>query len=250
VHLGVILPNYGPGSSPDAIRRVAELAEELGYDSVWATEHILVGPEGIDPYGRVYDPLVTLGWIAGWTERVGLGTSIVLVPLHNPMHLAKEVSTVQELSGGRVTLGVGVGWQEDEFEFMGVEFEGRGRRADEAIRLMRALWRGEHDFEGRFWSFENATSEPLPSPQPEIWVGGSSERAIRRALELGDAWHPSRGSDPDHVRSVKEQHPELRIIPRTTPERFDAMVEAGAEGAALAFSDESAMREFARGHIG
>jgi len=142
-----------------------------------------------------------------------------------------------------------MGWHEDEFDFMGVEFEGRGRRADEAIRLMRALWRGEHDFEGRFWSFENATSEPLPSPQPEIWVGGSSERAIRRALELGDAWHPSRGSDPDHVRSVKEQHPELRVIPRTTPELFDAMVEAGAEGAALAFSDESTMREFARSHI-
>ncbi len=91
------------------IRRVAELAEELGFDSVWATEHIIVGPEAVDPYGRVYDPLVTLGWIAGWTQRIGLGTSIVLVPLHNPMHLAKEVATVQELSGGRFTLGVGMG---------------------------------------------------------------------------------------------------------------------------------------------
>jgi probable F420-dependent oxidoreductase len=249
VHLGVILPNYGPGSSPDAIRRVAELAEELRYDSVWTTEHIIVGPEGVDPYGRVYDPLVTLGWISGWTERIGLGTSIVLVPLHNPMHLAKEVTTVQELSGGRVTLGVGMGWHKDEYDFMGVEFKGRGRRADEAIRLMRALWRGERDFEGQWWSFKDATSEPLPSRQPEIWVGGSSELAIRRALELGDAWHPSRGSDPDHVRSVKERHRELRVVPRTTPERFDAMVEAGAEGAVLAFPDETAMREFAAGHI-
>ena len=250
MHLGVILPNYGAGSSPDAIRRVAELAEELGFDSVWTTEHIIVGPKGVDPYGRVYDPLVTLGWIAGWTERIGLGTSIVLVPLHNPMHLAKEVATVQELSGGRFTLGVGMGWHKDEFDFMGVEFKGRGRRADEAIRLMRALWRGEHDFEGRFWSFANATSEPLPSPLPEIWVGGSSERAIRRALDLGDVWHPSRGSDPGHVRKVKERHPELRVVPRTTPERFDAMVEAGAEGAALAFPDEAAMRDFAGSYIG
>jgi alkanesulfonate monooxygenase SsuD/methylene tetrahydromethanopterin reductase-like flavin-dependent oxidoreductase (luciferase family) len=171
------------------------------------------------------------------------------VPLHNPMHLAKEVTTVQELSGGRVTLGVGMGWHEDEFDFMGVEFRSRGRRADEAIRLMRALWQGERDFEGRWWSFSDATSEPLPSRQPEIWVGGSSERAIRRALELGDAWHPSRGSDADHVRSVKEQRPELRVVPRTTPERFEAMVEAGAEGAVLAFSDEAAMREFAGSHI-
>ena len=89
VHFGVILPNYGLDSNPDGIRRTVELAEELGFDSVWATEHIIVGPEAVDPYGRVYDPLVTLGWIAGRTERIGLGTSIVLVPLHNPIHLAK-----------------------------------------------------------------------------------------------------------------------------------------------------------------
>ena len=112
----MILPNYGEGSSPDGIRRAAEAAEELGFDSVWTTEHILVGREAVNPYGRVYDPLVTLGWIAGWTERVKLGTSIVLVPLHNPMHLAKQVATLQELSGGRCTLGVGMGWHKDEFD--------------------------------------------------------------------------------------------------------------------------------------
>ncbi len=197
----MILPNYGKDATLDGIRRVAEAAEELRFDSVWATEHIIVGAEAADTYGRVYDPLVTLGWVAGWTERIGLGTSIVLVPLHNPIHLAKEVATLQELSGGRFTLGVGMGWHEDEFDFMGVEFKGRGRRANEAIRLMRALWSGERDFDGEYWSFHDATSEPHPSPQPEIWVGGSSDRAIRRALELGDAWHPSRGSDADHVSS-------------------------------------------------
>ncbi len=245
MHFGVILPNYGAGSSPDEIRRVAESAEELGFDSVWATEHIIVGPEAVDPYGRVYDPLVTLGWIAGWTERIGLGTSIVLVPLHNPMHLAKETATLQELSGGRFTLGVGMGWHRDEFEFMGVEFRGRGRRADEAIRLMRALWSGERDFAGRWSSFHNATSEPQPSPQPEIWVGGSSERAVQRALELGDAWHPSRGSDANHVHRVKQQHPELRVIPRTSPDKVEAMLEAGAEGAIVSFPDAAAIRDFA-----
>jgi probable F420-dependent oxidoreductase len=246
VHFGVILPNFGKDSNPDGIRRVAEAAEELGFDSVWATEHIIVGPEAVNPYGRVYDPLVTLGWIAGWMGRVGLGTSIVLVPLHHPIHLAKEVATLQELSSGRFTLGVGVGWHEDEYEFMGLEFKGRGRRADEAIRLMRALWNGDRDFDGEFWSFHDATSEPHPSPQPEIWVGGSSERAIRRALELGDAWHPSRGSNVDHVRRVKEQHPELRVIPRTTPENVAAMLEAGAEGAVATFAGEAAMRDFAK----
>jgi probable F420-dependent oxidoreductase len=245
VHFGVILPNYGPDSSPGAIRRTAELAEELGFDSVWTTEHIIVGPDAIDPYGRVYDPFVTLGWIAGRTQQVGLGTSIVLVPLHNPMHLAKQVTTLQELSGGRFTLGVGMGWHKDEYDFMGVEFKGRGRRADEAIRLMRALWSGEKTFRGEYWSFENATSEPLPSKQPEIWVGGSSDRALRRARELGDAWHPSRGSDADHVRRIKQQYPELRVVPRTSAENVDAMLEAGAEGAVVQFPDEATMREFA-----
>src|ERR671934_2350969 len=227
VHFGVILPNYGRGSSPDAIRSVAEAAEELGFHSVWATEHIIVGPEAVDRFGRVYDPLVTLGWIGGWTERIGLGTSIVLVPLHNPMHLAKQAATLAELRPGGVTLGVGMGWHRDEFEFMGVEFEGRGRRADEAIRLVRALWTGEREFVGRFWSFRDAHEEPHPSPQPEIWVGGSSDRAIRRARELGDVWHPSRGSDPDHVKRVKAEHPELRVVPRTTLDKVEAMLDAG-----------------------
>jgi probable F420-dependent oxidoreductase len=249
VHFGVILPNYGPDSSPDAVRRVAEAAEELGFDSVWATEHIIVGRDAVDPYGRVYDPLVTLGWIAGWTERVSLGTSIVLVPLHNPMRLAKEVATLQELSGGRVTLGVGMGWHKDEFDFMGIEFHGRGRRADEALRIVRALWTGEHDFDGEHWSFHDATFAPLPSRQPEIWVGGSSSRALRRARELGDVWHPSRGSDADHVRQVKQQYPDLRVVPRTAPQNVDAMMDAGAEGAVVQFASDGAMREFAQHYL-
>src|SRR6266511_171787 len=246
MHFGVILPNYGTQSSPDGIRRFAETAEELGFDSVWATEHVLVGPDAVDPYGRVYAPLVTLAWVAGWTERVRLGTSVVVLPLHHAVHLAKEVATLQELSDGRAALGIGMGWHRDEFEFLGIDFEGRGRRGDEAIRLMRALWSGERDFDGRWWSFHGATFEPLPSPQPEIWVGGSSERALRRARELGDVWRPSRGSTVEHVRGVKQRYPELRTIPRTSPDRVEAMLEAGAEGAVVSFPDGTAMREFAR----
>ena len=144
MHLGVILPNYGAGSSPDRIHRVAETAEELGFDSIWATEHIVVGPEGVDPYGRVYAPLVTLAWIAGWTDSIGLGTSIVLVPLHNPFHLAKEVATLQELSGGRFTLGVGVGWHRDEYDedwsrLWWIRLRGRARVLDGGAERLRAL---------------------------------------------------------------------------------------------------------------
>jgi probable F420-dependent oxidoreductase len=246
VHLGVILPNFGPASTPGGIRELAVAAEELELDSVWTTEHIIVGPEGVDPYGRVYDPLVTLGWVAGYTERVRLGTSIVLVPLHHPIHLAKEAATLQELSGGRLLLGVGVGWHEDEYRFLGIPFRRRGRRADEALRLIRALWRGERSFEGELWTYDDATFGPLPDPMPEIWVGGSSEPALRRALELGDVWHPSRRSDPDHVRAVKERHPDLRVVPRTRTELVDAFLEAGAEGAVVTVSGAAAMDELVR----
>lgn len=246
MHLGAILPNFGAESSLEAIRRIAEAAEEHALDSVWTTEHLIVGPEAVDPYGRVYDPLVTLGWIAGWTERVALGTSIVIVPLHHPVHLAKEAATLQELTGGRLRLGLGMGWHEDEFRFLGAELRGRGRRGEEVIRLMQALWRGERSFSGDHWSFEEAIFAPLPDPEPELWFGGSSRRSIGRALEHGGVWHPSRGSDPAHVRAVKERDPELRVIPRTSPELVDALLEAGAEGAVVTLRDDRAMRDFVR----
>jgi probable F420-dependent oxidoreductase len=248
VHLGVILPNYGAGSTVEGIRRTAEAAEAHGFDSIWTTEHIIVGPEAVDPYGRVYEPFATLAWLSALVPRIGLGTSIVLVPLHNPMQLAKETATLQELSGGRLRLGVGMGWHEDEFRFMGVPFRGRGRRGDEAIRLMRALWRGEREFHGEHWSFENATFEPLPEREPEIWVGGGSDRALRRALELGDVWHPTRSTEPERVREVKAEHPELRVVPRTTADLVDEFVDAGAEGAIVGFDDERELAEFARRH--
>ena len=242
----MILPNFGDDATPDGIRRTTELAEELGFDSVWTTEHLLVGAEAVDRFGRVYDALTTLAWIAGWTERVHLGTSIVIVPLHHPVHLAKEVATLQELSAGRAILGTGVGWHRAEFEFLGVEFDGRDRDTDEAVRLIKALWSGARGFEGRRWSFDDATFAPLPTAMPEIWVGGSSRAAIRRAVRLGDVWHPSRGSGADDVRRVTEEHPELRVIPRTAPQLFEPMLEAGAEGAVLTFPDEQAMRDVAR----
>ena len=245
MHLGAILPNFGAESSLEAIRRIAEAAEEHALDSVWTTEHLIVGPEAVDPYGRVYDPLVILGWIAGWTERVALGTSIVILPLHHPVRLAKEAATLQELSGGRLRLGVGVGWHEDEFRFMGVPFRGRDRRANEALRVMKALWRGEPSFAGEHWSLEGGTFAPLPRPEPEIWAGGSSRAALRRALELGDVWHPSRRSDPEHVRRVKAEHPELRIVPRTRVEQVEAFLDAGAEGAVVTLADADDVRAFA-----
>jgi probable F420-dependent oxidoreductase len=246
VHLGVILPNYGEGTSPDGVRAVAEAAEELGFDSVWATEHIIVGPEAVDPYGTVLEPFATLAWIAGFTQRVELGTSITLVALHNPIRLAKEVATVQLVSGRPFHLGVGTGWHEDEYRFLGVGFRGRGRRVDEALRVMKALWAGERSYEGESWAFSDATSLPLPARPPEIWVGGTSDRAVRPAVELGDGWHPSRTGTPERIREVRERHPELRVIPRagapTVDElraKRDALLEAGCEGIVAALPGDA-----------
>ena len=158
---------------------------------------------------------------------------------------------MQELSGGRFhALRIGMGWHPDEYEAMGVPFEGRGRRGDETLRLVRALSNGEHDFDRPLCSFRDMTADPQPKPIPGIWVGGSSERAIRRARELGDGWHPSRGSEVDHVRSVTERFPDLRIVPRTRPELVDGMLDAEAEGAVVTFADEAAMRDFARRYLG
>jgi probable F420-dependent oxidoreductase len=225
------------------MRRITQLAEELGYDSVFATEHIIVGPDAAETYGRVYEPVTTLAWLAALTQRIGLGTSIVILPLHNPIELSKQIATLQLVSGRTIRLGIGMGWHEDEYRFLGVPFRHRGRRGDEALRVIRALWEGRTRYSGEIWSFENATSEPLPEQMPEIWVGGSSEIAIRRAREVGDVWHPSRGSTPDHVRQVKERFPDLRVVPRTTPENLDAFLDAGAEGAVLNIADESALRD-------
>jgi probable F420-dependent oxidoreductase len=259
VRIGVILPNYDGHTSPAGVRLVAEAAEELAFDSVWATEHIIVGAEALDRFGAVLDPLCTLSWIAGHTERIGLGTSIVLVPLHHPIRLAKESATLQQLSRGRLRLGVGIGWHEDEFRFMGVPFRSRGRRADEALRLIRALWSGERSFAGDYWSFDDATFAPLPSPAPEIWVGGNSDRAVRRARELGDVWHPTSGIDAKRIREVKAEHGDLRVVPRISggpaaelSARLDELGEAGCEGAVVSFGLEperavGSMREFARG---
>ena len=230
VHLGVILPNYGEHSSPDEIRRTALLAEELGYDSVWATEHILVGREAAATYGTVYEPLLTLAWLASATERVGLGTSIMLIPLHHPVELAKQVATLQLLSKRTFRLGVGMGWHEDEFRFLGVEFHGRGgRRADEALRLMRALWQGDSSFAGDFWSFDGATFAPLPQEAPEIWFGEArsvpcDERArsatssTRHAAPTQAASERSRNgsrtSGSCHERLRRERTPSSEPVPR------------------------------------
>src|SRR5213595_2116733 len=141
MQLGIHLPQIGRKAGPEAIRRAAEQAEQLGFADVWTSEHIIL-PNGAPypPSPSFYDPVLALTWAAAYTSRVGLGTSVLVLPMRHPLPLAKELATLQNLSGGRFILGAGVGWLEAEFEALGVPFHERGRRMDEGIAMMGAVW--------------------------------------------------------------------------------------------------------------
>lgn len=203
MHIGICLPNYGRASSPEAIREVAQAAESLGFDSLWTTDHILVPEAHYEPYGRIFETWTTLAYVAALTQRVRLGTSILLLGLRNPVLVAKQAATLDQLSNGRLILGIGAGWLAPEFENLGMSFRRRVRFLEEGIALMRTLWTNPRPrFQGRFFRIQDAVFEPLPVQPggPPIWIGGNTEAAVRRAARLGDGWHPV-GLDPETLRT-------------------------------------------------
>jgi probable F420-dependent oxidoreductase len=206
MQLGVHLPHIGRKASPDSIRRAAIQAEELGYDDVWVSEHIIVPADApYPPTPNFWDPVLSLTWAAAVTTRVRLGTSVLVLPLRHPLPLAKELATLQNLSNGRLILGAGVGWLEAEFDALGVPFKERGRRMDEGIAMMRAVWSQDPvTFESKWIpaTINAMRTQPLPTRPIPIWIGGSSDAAIRRALRL-DGWHGSRISPDKAVGWVK-----------------------------------------------
>lgn len=193
---GVCIPNYGETTSVEGLRTVALEAEKMGYDSVWTTDHILMPPQSGTPYERIFESIVSLAYLAPLTSTVRLGISALIVAMRNPVVVAKQLATIDHLSGGRVMLGLGAGWNEKEFEHLGSDFRTRGRRLDESIKLIRALWSGGvgAKFEGKKipHKFSNTMFEPRPiQDRLTIWIGGNSRAAMKRAIELGDAWHPN-----------------------------------------------------------
>ena len=195
MQLGIHLPHIGQKAGPDAIRRAAIQAEELGFADVWVSEHIIVPKDRAYPPSAIFwDPILTLTWATACTRRVGLGTSVLVLPMRHPLPLAKELATLQNLSEGRLILGAGVGWLEDEFEALGVPFRERGRRMDEGIAMMRAVWTDDPvSFEAKYIPAIIDDMRILPKPEKPIpiWIGGTSEPALRRAARL-DGWHGSR----------------------------------------------------------
>ncbi len=208
---GLRYANIGPLSRREPALELARFAEELGFESLWTIEHVVIpaGYTSAYPYsddGRFGwpenleypDPLPWLATIAGATERIRLGTAIVILPQRNPVVLAKELATLDHLSGGKVELGIGVGWLQEEFEALGVPWEKRGPRTDEYVEVLRTIWSGSHvEFHGDFVDFEPLTSTPRPIQGRDIpiLVGGDTPAAMRRAAKLADGYFPGEG-DP------------------------------------------------------
>ena len=202
--LGICLPHYGRPIEPSRLAQLAARAEEVGLDSVWVTDHVVV-PRDVPLIYRddMLDPLAVLPWLAGVTERIALGTSVIVLPYRSPLPVAKLLASVDVLSAGRLIVGVAVGWLEGEFAALGVPFRERGRRTDEAIEILRAAWTEEFpELETARHRLAGVKVSPMPlqKPRPPILVGGASDAALRRVARLGDGWHAS-GMAPSAFRA-------------------------------------------------
>lgn len=249
---GIVFANTGPLGTAEGAVALAEACDAHGVESVWTVEHVLVpgGYESEYPYSStgkmpgsedspIPDPLIWLTWVAANSSKVRLGTGVLILPQRNPAVLAKEVATLDALSKGRVELGIGVGWLEEEFDALGVPFDRRGQRTDEYIAALREMWTTEEtSFAGEFVNWERVMSFPKPHDgSPPIVVGGHSHAAARRAGRLGDGFFPGRqeilgelietmrttaesaGRDPDAI--------EITTGAAMSPEKRQALVELG-----------------------
>jgi probable F420-dependent oxidoreductase len=194
---GICLPNFTDLASPEAIEAAADVAERLGWDAAWTTDHVLVDrAEGSAEYRINFEAILTLTWVGARHPRLRLGTSVIVVPQRSAVVLAKELASLDALSGGRVIAGVGVGWNEAEFANLGAaeRFHHRGAYLDETIALWRHLWSGSREpFAGRFHPLDDFEFAPLPAQGAglPIVVGGRAEAALRRAGTVGDGYHAS-----------------------------------------------------------
>jgi probable F420-dependent oxidoreductase len=241
----------GFAASPEAIAASAKKAEELGFDAIFANDHIIVdnSPRSA-PWTNCYDPLVALPWMAANTTRIRLGVSVLIVPYRNPILVAKMLATIDRMSKGRLIAGVGVGWNEAEFAALGVPFHERGARTNEYLRVWQACWGPDPvSFAGKFVEFSEMYVSPKPAqhPQPPFWSGGASDGALRRAARLAAVWQPT----PMPVADLVERKAALktasdRIGRREPPEtRMSFRVDFSRTTPAQVVSELSRYREAA-----
>jgi probable F420-dependent oxidoreductase len=195
--IGVCSANSGPYTTRERLAELAECAETVGIESIWVSEHLVLAdpresPSPMDPDDPILDPIGTLSFLAGLTTTTMLGTGIVVLPLRNPLIVAKELATLDVVSEGRLIFGVGVGYVEPEFAAIGVPFKGRGARIEEYLAAIRAIWTQAHpSFDGRMVSFAGVQAHPHPvrSPGPPIVMGGYAPVVMRRTIREADGWY-------------------------------------------------------------
>ena len=272
------VPTASPMTTPELLDAVAEGAEARGIGTIWVGEHVVLFEdyESRYPYaedGRIpappgtglLEPLLTLTYLAARTSTVRLGTAMLLLPQRNPVYVAKEVATLDWLSGGRVDLGIGVGWLKEEFDALGVPWERRGRRTDEYLEVLRTLWvDNPSEYHGVTYDLPACEMYPKPvqAPHPPIHVGGETPAALRRAARLGQGWHTFNRSPAElatglaeldvHLEAAGRTRAELRItvcpyFEQLSPEAVEQYAEAGADAVAalfFAFTPEDVARAF------
>jgi alkanesulfonate monooxygenase SsuD/methylene tetrahydromethanopterin reductase-like flavin-dependent oxidoreductase (luciferase family) len=204
----VNVPNFGPGTEPGVLRCWAQTVEGLGFHLLMICDHVAVTPDVAEQYpAPFYEPFTTLAWLAGITGRVRLGTTVLIVPYRHPLLIARMAANLNDLSGGRLVLGVAAGWAAQEFGALGVPFRQRGKLTDDYLRAVRAAWADDADYRGG---------------QIPIWVGGTSDAGVRRAVNLGEAWHPLRFTMPwlheavDRMTALagEQRRPVPGLVPR------------------------------------
>ena len=205
MQFGVVLPNMGSIVRPDDLSRLAQRVEDLAYDSLWVSDHVVLplniesrypySSRGIFPFQAqedILEPVTAITFLAGATQHIRLGISVLILPYRHPVLNTKMLTTLDVLSGGRTILGVGVGWMSEEFEALDADYEHRGRITDEHIKIFKVLCtQQEPTFEGEYYRVKGIGFSPKPpqKPHPPIWVGGNTGPAMRRAASLGDGWH-------------------------------------------------------------
>ncbi len=272
------LPTASPMTTPELLDAVAEGAEARGIGTIWVGEHVVLFEqyESRYPYaedGRIpappgsglLEPLVTLTYLASRTSSVRLGTAMLLLPQRNPVYVAKEVSTLDWLSGGRVDLGIGVGWLKEEFDALNVPWERRGRRTDEYLEVLRTLWvDNPSEYHGDTYDLPACEMYPKPvqQPHPPIHIGGETPAALRRTARLGQGWHTFNRSPGELATGVAQLDVHLEVAGRSradlhvtvcpyfqqlTPAAVEQYAEAGADAVAalfFAFTPEDVARAF------
>ncbi|WP_433444376.1 LLM class flavin-dependent oxidoreductase [Nonomuraea sp. CA-141351] len=206
MRIGVNVPNFGPGTDPGVLRGWAQTVEGLGFDLLMVSDHVVVTPDVAEQYpAPFYEPFTTLAWLAGITGRVRLGTTVLIAPYRHPLLTARMAANLNQLSGGRLVLGVASGWARQEFAALGVPFGRRGKLTDDTLLAIRAARDDTEDYR----------AGPIP-----LWIGGNSDAGIRRAVRLGDAWHPLRNTLPwlrdavDRVKAIAGDRPAPAFVPR------------------------------------